>query len=59
MLIVFDDVIADMEANKKLSPIVIKLFLSGRKFNISLVFMSQCYCEVPKMIRLNATHFLP
>ena len=58
MLIVFDDVIADMEANKKLSPVVIKLFLSVRKFNISLVFMSQCYCKVPKIIRLNTTHFL-
>ena len=29
---------ADREANKKLSPIVIELFLRGRKLNISLVF---------------------
>ena len=58
MLILFDDLIADMEANKKLSPIVIKLFLSGRKFNISLVFMSECYFKVPKVIRLNVKHFL-
>ena len=35
----FDDVIADMESNKKLSPIVAELFLRGRKLNISPVFM--------------------
>ena len=33
--------IADMESNKKLSPIVTELFLRGRKDNISLVFISQ------------------
>ena len=36
MLIVFDDMIADMEANKKLNPINTELFLRGRKLNISL-----------------------
>ena len=40
VLIVFDDIIADIEANKNLSPIVTELFLRGRKLNISLVFMS-------------------
>ena len=29
MLIVFDDMIGDMEANKNLSPIVTELFLRG------------------------------
>ena len=47
-VIVFDDVIADMEANKRLSSIVTELFLSGRKLNISLVFISQAYFKVPK-----------
>ena len=46
-----------MEANKKLSPIVTELFLKGRKLNISLVFISQCYFKVPKTIRLNTTHY--
>ena len=36
---VFDDVIADMEANK--SPIVTKLFLREKRINISVVFISQ------------------
>ena len=53
----FDDMIADMESNKKLSPKVTELFLRGRKLNISLVFISQSYFKVPKTIRLNATHY--
>ena len=57
VLIVFDDMIADMESNKKLSPKVTELFLRGRKFNISLVFISPFYFKVPKAIRLNATHY--
>ena len=57
ILIVFDDMIADMESNKKLSPIVTEFFLRERKLNISLVFISQSYFKVPKTIRLNATHY--
>ena len=49
--------IADMESNKKLSPIVTELFLRGRKFNISLAFMSLSYFKVAKTIRLNVTHY--
>ena len=57
MLIVFDDMIADMKSNKKLSLIVIELFFRERKLNISLVFISQSYFKAPKTIRLNATHY--
>ena len=53
----FDDMIADMESNKKLSPIVNELFLRGRKLNALLVFKSQSYFKVPKTIRLNATYY--
>ena len=53
VLIVFNDMIGDMEPNKKLRPMVIELFLRGRKLNISLVFISQSYFKVPKSIRLN------
>ena len=56
VLIVFDDMIADVESNKKLSSIVTEFFLGGRKLNISLVFISQSHFKVPKTIRLNATH---
>ena len=53
----FDDMIADLESNEKLSPIVTNFFLRGRKPNISLAFTSQSYFKVPKTIRLNATHY--
>ena len=46
VLIVFDDMTADMESNEKLSPIIIELFLRRRKLNISLVFISQSYFKV-------------
>ena len=42
--------IADIEANKKLSQIVTGLFLRGRRLNISLAFISQSYFKVPKTI---------
>ena len=48
LLIVFDDMIGDIKPTKKLIPIVIELFLRGRKPNILLVF------KLPKPIRLNA-----
>ena len=57
ILVVFDDVIADMINNKKLNPILTKLFIRGRKLNISLVFITQSYFKVPKNVRLNTTHF--
>ena len=48
----------DMEANKKLRPIVTELFLRGQKLNILFVFVSQSYFKVPKTIRLNATNYV-
>ena len=56
ILIVFDDMIADMIHNKKLNSIVTELFIRGRKLNISLVFITQSYFKVPKDVRLNTTH---
>ena len=40
ILIVFDDMIADMINNKKLNPVVTELFIRGRKLNISIVFIT-------------------
>ena len=57
ILIVFDDMIADMIQNKRLNSIVTKLFIRGRKSNTSLVFITQSYFKVPKDLRLNTTHF--
>ena len=50
--IVFDD----MLSSKKLNPVVIDLFVRGKKLNICFVFITQSYFAVPKNIRLNSTH---
>ena len=57
VLIVFDDIIGDIQSNKKLSPIVTELFLRGTKLYILLVFISQSYFEVPKTIKINAINY--
>ena len=57
ILIVFDDMIADMINNKKLNPIVTELFIRYRKLTTSIVFVTQSYFKVPKDVRLNSTHF--
>ena len=57
MLVVFDDMIADMINNKNLNSKVTELFLRGRKKNISLVFITKSCFKVPTDVRLNTTHF--
>ena len=46
ILIVFDNIIADMINNKRLNPAVTKLFIRGIKSNISIVFITQSYFKV-------------
>ena len=48
VLIVLDDIIADMLSNKKINPVVTELFIRGRKINISIIFITQSYFDVPK-----------
>ena len=57
VLIVFDDMIADIINNKKRTSIVTELFIRGSKLNISLFFIIQSDFKVPKDVRLNSTHF--
>ena len=57
ILIVLDDMIADMIQNKKLNSLVTELFITGRKLNVSLVVISKLYFKVPKYVRLNTIHF--
>ena len=40
-LIVFDDMITDIMKNKKFQSIIKELFITCRKLNISLVFITQ------------------
>ena len=56
ILVIFDDIIADMLSNKKLNSIVTELFSRGSKLNISLVFITQYYFAVQKNIKLNSIH---
>ena len=56
ILIVFDDMIANMLRNKNLNPVVTELFIRGKKLNISLFFITQSYFAVPKNITLNSIH---
>ena len=58
VLIVFDDMIADMISNKNLNSIVTELFIRGRKLNISTMFITQSYFQVHNDVTLNFTHFL-
>ena len=58
ILIVFDDMIAEIIKNKKLNSIVTELFIRGKKLNICLVFITQSYFKVRKDVRLNTTHTL-
>ena len=58
ILIVFDDMIADIMSNKEFQAIVKELFVRCRKLNISLAFITQSYFSVPKNVRLNSTYYL-
>ena len=49
MLIIFDDMVADMINNKKLNPAVTELFTRGRKLNISIVFITQSHFFIMKI----------
>ena len=57
VLLVSDDMIADILSNKETTPVVTELFIRRRKLNISLVFITQSYVVIPKNIRLNSTRF--
>ena len=63
ILIVFDDMIADIMTSKKIQSILTlihikELFIRCRKVNISLAFITQFYFSVSKDVRLNSTHYL-
>ena len=57
ILIVFDNMIANMLRNKKLNPTVTELFIRVTKLNISLIYITHSYFAVPKYIRLNCAQY--
>ena len=58
VLIVFDDMIADIMSSTKFQAIIKELFIRCRKLNISIVFITQSYFRTPKDARLNSTHYV-
>ena len=58
VLIIFDDMIADIMRSEKFKAIVKELFVRCRKLNISIVFITQSYFRTPKDVRLNSTHYI-
>ena len=58
LLIIFDDMIADIMRSEKFKEIVKELFIRCRKLNISMVFKTQSYFRTPKDARLNSTHYI-
>ena len=58
VLIVFDDMVADIMTNKRFHAIIKELFVRCRKLNINLVFTSHSYFSVPEEVRLNSAHYL-
>ena len=58
VLIVFDDMIADIEYNKNFKQIIKEFFYRARKINVSIVFITQSYFRALKDARLNSTHYI-
>ena len=58
VLIVFDDMIADIEYNKNFKRIIKELFYRARKINVSIVFITQSYFRALKDASLNSTHYI-
>ena len=50
VIIVFDDMIADMITNKHLNLITTELFFRRRKLNISIVFITQQTLKCQRML---------
>ena len=58
VVLVFDDMIADIEHNKKFKKVIKELFYRARKLNVSIVFIMQSYFRALKDARLNSTHYV-
>ena len=58
VLIIFDNMIADIMRSEKFKAIVKELFIRCRKLNVSIVFITQSYFRTPRDVRLNSTHYI-
>ena len=53
-LIIFDDLVLDKIANTKIA----EYYIKGRKLNISMLYLSQSYYQIPKVIRINSQYLI-
>ena len=58
VLIIFDDMSADIMRSEKFKAIAKELFIRCRKLNLSIVFITQSYFRTPKDERLNSAHYI-
>ena len=58
VLLVFNDMIADIEHNKNFKKVIKELFYRARKLNVSIVFITKSYFRALKDARLNSTHYV-
>ena len=58
VLIVFDNMIADIEYNKNFKQVIKELFYRACKINVSIVFITQSYFRTLKDARLNSAHYI-
>jgi len=55
-LVIFDDVVCDLP--KDGHPTINSFFIAGRKYGISMMFLSQSYFKVNTLIRQNLSHLI-
>ena len=58
VLIILDDMIADIMRSEKFKAIVKEIFIRCRKLNISIVFITKSYFRSPKDSRLNSAQYI-
>ena len=58
VLIIFDDMIADIMRSEKFKGVVKELFIRCRKLNVSIAFITQFYFRTPKDSRLNSNQHI-
>ena len=58
MLIIFDNMIADIMSSKDFKAIIKEIFIRCRNLSISIIFIMQSYFRRPKDARLNSTHYV-
>jgi len=53
-LIIFDDMVNDIKANQ----IIKQYYIKGRKVSFSMIYISQSFFQIPKIIRENCQYFI-